>query len=415
MATRDKLGAGIAAFLGLAGLFGVVVGGHDLTLPDEPFSVTIGGAVLLAFGILGIVASVALGWAAFGLGPMREWIGRTAMSACLAVAAVAAFFVIGELASYETNAIIVLLAVVIGAVALGALLFLRHATRVSVGKVGPTVIALIGTAFGVFQFWFAQQYVPTRQPAALEATAALEPVGSVVDGLDAYRATVVLKNVGKTKVLAMAGAYHVSGTTIPAKEVEPTPRKVLDPLLTLALDPYGPRFSRHSGLGPAPEIVQAGKLFAENRYFEPGEQVSRQFAVFVPPCRYTLLRLRGHAVVAKGTLLRIRDGVVGSDVFEDEAGGTKRMGVYNQWAIKDDSWTHDIFEGKEHSILVNYVATAGRFDTAFFRVTAWLVKGTEEQPAGQIAAYTQRARERLGLANSFSDDEIAVLPPSAGC
>jgi hypothetical protein len=412
MTTRDRLGAAVAVFLGLTGAFGFIVGGHDVGLPDEPFSVTIGGAFVLLAGLLALTASIPLALVARRRWPMRDWIGRAAMSACLAVAMVAAFFVVAEVSSFDTNGVIIAVAALVFAGGVAGLAFLLVATRVTLGKVGTTLIGVLGTAFGVFQFWFAQQYVPTRQPAALEATATLEPAGIASNGLRAFRATLVLENVGKTKVIALAGAYHVSGSTIPRREVDPSPKNVLEPFLSTSVNPYATRFSRHAGLGEAPEIVQAGRLFAENRYFEPGEQVTRRFIVYTPACgSHTMLRLRAHAVVAKGTLIRIRDSVVGSGTFEDTVDDRDRMGVYTQWAIKDDSWIHDILEGKEHSILVNYVGSAGRFDVSFFRVTAWLIKGTEKRRPDEIASYTARARERLGLANSFSDDELALSPP----
>lgn len=413
MTTEDFNGASIAAFLGLAGAFGFFVGGHDLTLPGEPFSVMVGGALLLVTGVLALVGAIVLGLAAFRILTMREWIGRTAMSACLAVAGVASFFVIAEFGSFSRNPAIIGLAVLFAAIGVLSLVYLRRTTRVTVGKVGPILIGLVGVAFGAFQFWFAQQYLPTREPAALEASAVLEPIGAVSGGLEALRATVSLKNVGKTKVIALAAAYNVSGTSNPAKEFKPAPKKVLEPFLSQSIDPYATRYSRHAGLGPAPEIVQAGRLFAENRYVEPGEQVSRRFIVFVPACRYTLVRLRSQVVVAKGTLIRIRDDVIGYGRFEDTVKDTKRVGVYTQWGIRDDSWVHDILEGKEHSILVNYVATAGRFDVSFFRVTAWLTKGTSKRDPEEVAAYTKRARERLGLANSFGDDEISLSSPAS--
>jgi hypothetical protein len=410
---QDRIGLSIAGFLGLAGSFGFLVGGHDLTLPGEPFSVMVGGALLLVTGVLALVGATVLGLAALRVLTMREWIGRTAMSACLAVAAVASFFVVAEFGSFSRNLVVVGAAVLFAAIGVISLIYLRRTTRVTVGKVGPILIGLVGTAFGVFQFWFAQQYLPTREPAALEASAVLEPVGAVAGGLKAFRATVSLKNVGKTKVIALAAAYNVSGTLSPAKEFEPAPTKVLEPFLSQSIDPYATRYSRHAGLGPAPEIVQAGRLFAENRYVEPGEQVLRQFMVFVPECRYALLRLRSQVVVAKGTLIRIRDDVIGHGAFKDTVDNTKRVGVYTQWGIKDDSWVHDILEGKEHSILINYVATAGRFDVSFFRVTAWLTKGTSKRDPQEVAEYTRRARERLGLANSFGDDEIALTSPGS--
>jgi hypothetical protein len=92
-----------------------------------------------------------------------------------------------------------------------------------------------------------------------------------------------------------------------------------------------------------------------------------------------------------------------------------RIGVYAEWPIEDNSWVHDILEGKQESILVNYVSRQKRFDPGFFDVTAWLVSGTGARSPQQIAAFTRSARERLGLADTLNDFELPTKATSGGC
>jgi hypothetical protein len=207
---------------------------------------------------------------------MREWLGRLVLSACLVVAGAGSFFATAELASFDINARVLGVAVLVGVVSVTSLIFLRLKTGVTFGKAGPVILALVGTAFGVFQFWFAQQYLPTRQPPALEVTSTLDPTGVNVNGLEAYKATVKLKNAGSTKVIALASAYTVGGSRIASNDTLPRPEDVLAPFLSTGIDPYAQRYSRHSRHLESQRIVQAAKLFAENRYFEPGEEFSRE-------------------------------------------------------------------------------------------------------------------------------------------
>lgn len=416
-----SLAGAIAGFLAVTGVFGVLVGGHDLGLSDEPLSVNATGALLLAAGVLVLWAAGVLIADLAGIVPAQVWSARLVLSSCLVVAVGAFFFLIAEIASVENDWRVLGSATIVGCLALASFGVLRRKVKVTVGKAGPLLLGLVGTVFGVFQFWYAQQYLPTRQPPALEATTTLEPIGVSVGGLDGYKATLSLKNAGSTKVLAIAGAYMISGSQIPPREPVPSPERVLEPFVKLlysqAPDPYAGRFSRHAG-EKSQTILQAGRLFAENRYFEPGQELSREYVVFVPSCRYGLLRLRGEVVVAKGALLRLGDQIPPVPGFFHDPG---RVGVYAFWHVEDNSWVHDILDGKEQSILVNYVTNdTEQFDVSSFRVTAWLVSGTEKRTPAQIADYTKRAHERIGLVETFSDFEFPVkqAPRSAatgGC
>jgi hypothetical protein len=406
----DRIGLAIAELFAVAGIFGLVIGAHDLALRDEAPGIRVVGALLLASGVLLAVASFLLSRVVYRKAPMTVATGRVALSSCLALAVGASFFAIAELESFNKSAIVLVLAILTALAGVASLVFLRIVTKVTIGKVGPTIIALVGTAFAVFQFWYEQQYLPTREPPALEATAKLEPTGTVADGLRAYRVTVTLKNVGSTKVLALAGAYSVGGSKLVPLDATGTPKDVLAPFRSTAIDPYAGRFSRHSREEPS-AVIQALKLFAENRYFEPGEELTREYAVFVPRCNYSLLRLRVHVVVAKGTLLRMRNQAsLGPGFFSDPG----RLGVYGQWHIEDNSWVHDILDGKEESILVNYVSRQKRFDPGFFNVTAWLVSGTAARSPKEVASFTRRARERLGLADTLNDFELPVTQANGG-
>jgi hypothetical protein len=95
-------------------------------------------------------------------------------------------------------------------------------------------------------------------------------------------ATVTVKNTGATKVIAFTGTFVVSAVNYStAKSVEPTEREITEPLRSPGIDPYNSRFSRHY---PEAEftVVTAGKRFAENRYLESGEELTREYAVAGP-------------------------------------------------------------------------------------------------------------------------------------
>jgi hypothetical protein len=395
----NRVAISIAIFMMAVGCSGSIVGFHDATLRDESGSVNAAGAVILLVGLLLIAAGVMLLLFALNIWQIQLWSGRLVLAACLVAAISAAAFVIAESRSLEKDNWVTGIATAIFGLAIASFIFLQSRTRATLGKVGVFLVGLLATAFGVFQFWYAQQYVPTHKPPALSLSAVLEPAGE--RGSRAlYKATITVKNTGSVKVIAFTGTFFVSGVNYkpPAGHAL---RKILNPLIKPpGADPYLLRFSRdyvETKFTP----VEAGKLFPDNRYFEPGDELTREYVVAVPKGKYDLLSLRTNAVVAKG-VLRLGPSPISSGLAPP-----KRIAVFVDYRIIDDSWIHDIVSGREHFIQIVWDYGKNGSLSGYYQPAVWLF--SRHQPPMQ---FTLKAGTGIGLATTWADYELPILGAS---
>jgi hypothetical protein len=410
---------GLVVLISLAlialGIFALVVGMHDVILRDEPLRVTTTGAVITVAGPLVLFAGVLLLIFVLNVSTIEVWSGRVILAACCHVAIGAAYLIIDEALSLSVDWRIVTVAGVVGALAVAAFFFLEKITLVTLGKVGVFLLGLVGTAFGVFQFWYQQEYLPTHKPPALSLTAQVEPAGERAGaGRELYKATITTKNTGTVKVIAFTGTYVLNGMTYGAVKKKPTEARIMAPLQADLADPYYSRFLRHYVPNSFTPIA-AGRLFAENRYFEPNDELSREYVVASPLCRYELLTLRANIVVARGELLRLEDKpVVPRTYFQSSK---SEVGVFSVWHVKDDSWIHDLVDGKERWIEIVQRHSANGSQNGYFDTGAWLLTGAKPSIAKGVTKtieQTERERHRLGLARTFADYELPVVDKSDG-
>jgi hypothetical protein len=109
----------------------------------------------------------------------------------------------------------------------------------------------------------------------------------------------------------------------------------------------------------------------------------------------TLLRLVAHVVVARANQVELE--------AERSVTPTKYSGVVvSEWPLKDDSWVHNIFEGKRF-ILVNYPP-----DPQYGDPGAWLTTGSRDPEA--IYKYARQAGRTIGLARTIAATELADAP-----
>jgi hypothetical protein len=377
---------------------------HDVILRDEPLRVTTTGAVITVAGLLVSFSGALLLIFVLNVSTIEVWSGRLILAACWLVAIGAVYLIIAEARSLTVDWRIVTVAALVGVLAVAAFFFLEKITLVTLGKVGIFLLGLVGTAFGVFQFWYQQEYLPTHKPPALTLTAQLESVGERA-GRELYKATIATKNTGTVKVIAFTGTYVVSGMNYRAVKKQPTEAQIMKPLLSDAPDPYYARFLRHYKTNSFSPLA-AGKLFAENRYFEPGDELSREYVLAAPRCAYGLLSLRANIVVARGELLQLEDKppAVPRTYF---TASPDVVGDFADWHLKDDSWIHDLVDGKERWIQIVQLHSAYGSPNGYFDTNAWLRSG--DKPSVE---YTEKERHRLGLARTFADFELPVVDKS---
>lgn len=378
--------------LGL-GLLAVGAGVHDLGLEDAPFAVNALAAAFVGAGVVFLTGGYVL--VSGRRAALSKTSARWPLAGFVAGAITGFFLFIAELRSLSVSVLVVMAALLVVAVSLlGAKVL--WAQGVKLGDLGKLALAVLGTAFGLFQFWYANQYVPQVSYPAAHASASLEAASPVGDPAT-YRAQVTLKNEGKTRLVILASAYYITESALkPAKATETldalarpfktTPNGVSDVWMAQVA-----RYSRYEREAKA-RVVQSGRLIPAGWYLEPGQEVSREYAVRAAPESRSILRLVAHFAVAKG------------DAFElgvEPSFRPKRQDsvVVSEWPVKNDSVLRWLLDG-ETVILVNYPV-----DPRFSDPGAWLA------PAGarsseEIVEFTNDAGRSIGLARTVAVAEL---------
>jgi hypothetical protein len=153
-----------------------------------------------------------------------------------------------------------------------------------------------GLIWGVVQFWYSNQYVPSTFGAALVISPTLTDVGQL-QGLRRLTAEVTIKNTSSTRIRAITSLYKVEG-------LQGIKRVRNEAEFFSGFDPVqGNRTASRFGQERTVEVLQFGKLLEDNWYFEPGEELKTQFLIHAPHDKYVSLRLTADIVMAKGSRL----------------------------------------------------------------------------------------------------------------
>lgn len=272
-----------------AGAVLFVVGGTDVataaTFPSKVF-----GAGLTVVGI-------ALLATAGGIRSERPWPGTVGSASLGGAAAIAAYL---SVRAWDEERPWALLFGAIAAGTVAALVLLVRERRPVFGVKSASVLGVAGFAFTFFQFTFAQS-AATRVGPTIVLTPDLVAVG---DQRTPETLAVTIKAANKTgaRIQLLGDFYVVEGIELCERS-----RSVADQTL------FGEAFSTGDPDYPytaevaARDVttVQAGKVFEDGTYFEPGEEIVRRFSVPVPTLTYDVFRLRVRLAVANGDRLHL--------------------------------------------------------------------------------------------------------------
>jgi hypothetical protein len=394
-----------------------VIGVHDLLLRDHPRDVTILSLVLIGVGSLLLLAAFVIGIYFWRGKPPSEWGGRVILAACAVATIAAGYLLVAEGRSLQRNPHVVSSAVLILVIGLVGFLFFFFVVHLRLGLVGSLAVALFGAGFGLFQFWYVQEYLPSQEPPALNLTALLEPIGTGAllepvgtgEDTESYKATLTMKNSGSVKVIAFASTYFISGVTYrPRRSGDPNGREIMEPLQATGSDPYVVRFARHYRQARFTPVM-AGKPFFENRYFDPGEEMTRAYVVTVPRCNYDLLSLRANVVVAKGELLRLHTTPTYPTTYYFDK-NTSRSLVWSLWHVANDSWASALVHGKDRWIEIDLQHRPGGSKGGVFIPAVYLRVNLESLPGRKtdekVVEQTKRVQRELGLATTWAGYEL---------
>jgi hypothetical protein len=389
-------------------------------------------AVLLFVGILLVVAGWRLGrlcrhepWTD-GARPTCHPIVLAAFTISVLVGLYLVFSGLGAATGIQRVVVVSLAFAVVVVAGLGLLTFWRD-VELTAPKVGAVALGLIGTTLGAWEFWYQNQYVPSRAGGTVQLKAQLRRIDEQ-GPFDVIRATLDYEAIGGKSVSVVGSAYTLTGSNVIACSREATVARVGDYFGGFLLDPQKIRFMRDV-VEQAPAVLAAGKFVADGKRLDPNVPANREFVFFVPHRRYQLLRFRAQ-VFAIPASVRLSQG--NPPEYVRLAGDNE---LYGYWHIDDNSWLHDLAFGRERWLVIRYelvdpgdttdrakpadvvLATQAMHVLARFAKPSWREGRTNPEATMKLfdKAGAINAQEPRDASEPFADSELALERIHTNC
>ena len=420
-----------AGFFALFSLVLLVVGIHDASLDLAGFGLTIGSMLLIAIGATFAFAA----WDLVRLA-RRPWPrGKRPPCRLVVLAAFLFAFLLGvyvALLGLETESsqrpYVALVGALMAAASVGGFVFF-HGEHVSKPKIGAALgITILGIAIGAWEFWYQNQYVPSRAGRSVELSVKLHE-DSHQQAYDVIRATIDYEELGGKSAFVVGSAYTLTGSRLDVCARPATLKRVQSYFDYSLVDPQRTRYTDYVQEKP-PTLLAAGKFVGDGKHLDTGVPFARDLVFFVPH-GYQLLRLRAQ-------LFAIPDSVPISQrsppiyrVYPHD------HELYAFWHVDDNSWFRDLVTGRQRWVIVRYelvdpahpsssaVTTAMRVQ-ARFPASTWSDTAPSERTAAALFALRpeqtpggvtkEGTSPPLDSSDPFADTELALAPlPKATC
>ncbi len=251
------------------------------------------GVMLLAVGALLIV-----GTAGLFVGGRR---GRAfALVASVVAPLVGLNMLLAQLGAREYDARVALWLLLLAAPVPPMVTLWRAGVRTTLPRQVVGVVSA-GLLLSVIQFWYTAQYVPSSISPSLTITLGLEKVGENQQEL-ALAATISVKNASATRVRIVGSMYRFSAVR-KCFTTEISDERGFASELTKAQSEGRP--ASRVAQDRTVDVLMAGPeiLIAEGGWFDPGQEATRRFTVYVPRTNYDLARLETIFFFGKGSQL----------------------------------------------------------------------------------------------------------------
>jgi hypothetical protein len=191
----------------------IVVGIHDASLARASLGVTAGSAVLLVVGVMLLIGAYKLArLTRRGLwhGETRPSCGPLVVSALLLATLVGVYVFFSAIRTAgPQRPVVVAVALMIVAFAATGLRFFGSEARVTLPRLGTIALGLIGTTIGAWEFWYQNQYVPSRAGRAVELNFNLDLVAHQPKH-EVIQATVSYQGIGGRSVSVIGSTYTLT-------------------------------------------------------------------------------------------------------------------------------------------------------------------------------------------------------------
>ena len=329
----------------------IVVGVHDAALEPASLSVTGGGVVLLAFGVVQLLAAgelVALSRRARWPRGLRPPCSRLVLIAFLLTILVGVYLFLSAIRRVSAQwplVVVVALALIVFGVA--GLRFFGREAKVTLARVGAIALGLIGTTVGAWQFWYQHEYVPAHAGRAVTLSAELERVRD--EGAShVIRATVGYDSVGETSVSVIGSTYTLTGSRLVRCRRPADAERVQGVFNRFAVDPQRSRFMADVWEIQPASVLAAGKFIGDGKRLDAEVSGSRTYIFLVPRGRHQLLRFRAQLFAIPASV-ELSTRSLPTYVSYPGDGN-----LYAFWSVQDESWLHDLVYGRDRWVVIRY-------------------------------------------------------------
>jgi hypothetical protein len=386
------------AFLLALAVTATLVGLHDAALSNVSLGVRVASVALIVVGALLFVAAYEL--VRLSKSSRWEWgIVRPPCKPIVLVGFLAAFllglyvFFSALRSSGTQRAVVVSAALALIAVVVVGLLFFGSDAKVTLPRLGAIALGLIGTTIGVWEFWYQNQYVPSRAGRAVTLKVDLRLAGKQ-RGHDVVRATLAYEDIGGRSVSVIGSTYTLTASRV-VRCQRPASATNVQPFFSgFLLDPQRSRFMADVWEIQPATVLAAGKFVSDGKRLDPDVSAGRTLVFLVPRGRYQLLRFRAQLFAIPASVPLSQRQRPQYTTFEGD------NYVYGFWHIDDDSWFHDLVYGREQWIVLRYelVSRPGsRMTSPDLRVTARFPDST----------WTDKRPDEDRVHDLFGVDEVA--------
>jgi hypothetical protein len=424
--STDAEASGVALWILALALFflvfawaAIVIGLHDVALPDADLRVTATSVVLLAFAAVWLVAARRL----LGLSRRASWdsgirpAGKPPVLIGLLLVLLTGLyaFLSGIRAVGDQRIFVASVGLIFIGIAVAGLVEFGSEARVTVPRVGAIALALAGATVSASQFWYQNEYAPSQAGRAVSLKAGLVHEARQRND-DVVRATVSYEAVSGKSLTVVGSAYTLTGSRIVRcdRRGRVDASEVADVFNGFLIDPQTARFTADVRERQPSTVLAAGKFVGEGRRLEPKVPYVRQIVFHVPRGKYQLLRYRAQLFAISGAVKLSQrkppDYELGPEGY-----------LYGFWHVDDESWLRDLIYGRERWLVSRYELVREPGDTkagSVMRVTARLTDATwrHGRPSLEEAAALFTTLRLTDPAEPFATTELPleeVVAPTA--
>jgi hypothetical protein len=400
------------AFLAVLGLAAIVIGGHDAALSRTNFGVSAVSVVLLLTGVVLLVAAVQLA----EMVRHRSWTDNRHPPCKLPV--IIAFLLTILLAIYVFLSGIrsrgaqrpIVVAVAIALIVVGALglSFFGRDARVTIPRIGTIALGVIGTIFAAWQFWYQNQYAPAHAGQAVALSATINRVDEQA-AYDVIKASISYEDTSSRSVSVIGSTYTLTGSRVVRCQRAASTKYVQSDFQGMLPDPQRTRFMADVWEDRPATVLAAGKFVGDGKRLDPNVSAGRDFIFLVPRHHYQLLRFRTQLFAIPAS---VQISQRTPPTYTPLPGSND---IFGFWHVDDDSWLHDLVNGRERWIVLRYELVNRPTSTNIspdLRITARFPDPTwgEQRPSDSTVNKLFKTTQPSDASEPFADTEAPLEP-----